>query len=217
MRAPLACLALALSAAGLTAAGAAPLSLGTTRCAGPFPTLEAACPGCVERASLRAPPAPWLEVRVSAQGDFKRPPSRENAVHHYLVVRLPSGWWRQEVGRDVDFEGALTTSWPRPPEARDVLPGTGAELLIEVEQQTRVPTADGEGWSQTDRRTLHLCGVGPSGAPSCTEVETYRFAGGLRAEARDTPVTFNKQSEIVVSGQDGGRPIKPRHYRVDFP
>jgi len=137
-------------------------------------------------------------------------------MHHYLAVRLASGWWTQEIGRDVDFEGAITTSFPRSPEARDVLPGAGAELTIEVGQTTLVPSEDGTHPSQTDRRTMHICGVGPSGAPSCTSVETYWFAGRASG-SRDTPVSFNKAGEIVVAGQIEGLPAKPRRYRVDFP
>jgi hypothetical protein len=212
VRTPLVCAILALT----TAANAAPPSLATTRCAGPFATLEAACSRCVARDAIRQPPAPWLEVRVLAQGNLARPPSRENVVHHYLAARLPSGWWTQEIGRDFDFEGAITTSSPRPPEARDVLPGLGAELTIEVGQTTLVPGEGGEVPSRTERRTLHLCGVGPNGAPSCTAVETYRFTGRARGSC-DTPVSFSKAGEVVVSGQIDGRINKPRRYRVDFP
>ena len=212
VRTPLVCAILALTAA----ANAAPPSLATTRCAGPFSTLEAACPRCGARDAIRKPLAPWLEVRVLTQGDLSRPPSRENVMHHYLAVRLPSGWWTQEIGRDVDFEGAITTSFPRSPEARDVLSGAGAELTIEVGQTTLVPTEDGTHPSQTDRRTMHICGVGPSGAPSCTAVETYRFTGRARG-SRDTPVSFSKAGEVVVSGQIDGQANKPRRYRVDFP
>ncbi|HEY2594481.1 MAG TPA: hypothetical protein VGK33_11320 [Chloroflexota bacterium] len=212
MRTLLACALVALSAS----ASAAPAPLATTRCAGPFATLAAACPGCGARDAIRKPLAPWLEVRVLTQGDLSRPPSRENVMHHYLAVRLPSGWWTQEIGRDVDFEGAITTSFPRSPEARDVLPGPGAELTIEVGQTTLVPSEDGTHPSQTDRRTMHICGVGPSGAPSCTAVETYWFAGRASGSL-DTPVSFSKAGEIVVAGQFDGRPTKPRRYRVDFP
>jgi hypothetical protein len=215
VRTLLTCALVALSASA-SAAPASPASLATTRCAGPFATLAAACPGCGARDAIRKPPAPWLEVRVLTQGDLSRPPSRENVTHHYLAARLPSGWWTQEIGRDVDFEGAITTSFPRSPAARDVLPGAGAELTIEVGQTTLVPSEDGTPPSQTDRRTMHICGVGPSGAPSCTEVETYWFAGQASG-VRDTPVSFSKAGEVVVGGQVAGRPSKPRRYRVDFP
>ena len=212
MRTLLVCALVALSAA----ASGSPASLATTRFVGPFATMEAACPGCGARDAIRKPPAPWLEVRVLMEGDLSRPPSRDNVMHHYLAVRLPSGWWRQEIGRDIDFEGAITTSFPRSPQARDVLPGTGAELTIEVGQTTLVPSEDGTQASQTDRRTLHICGVGPSGAPSCTAVETYLFAGGASG-SRDTPASFSKAGEVVVAGKIDGLPANPRRYRVDFP
>jgi hypothetical protein len=195
---------------------AATPSLATTRCSGPFPTPEAACPRCATRTILHMPPAPWLEVRVLIEGNFKELPSRENVVHHVLALRLRSGWWTREIGRDFGYEESTTTSLPRSPEVRDVLPGRGAELTIEVDQRTLAPGSDGEARHQIDTRTLHICGLGPSGAPSCTEVETYRFAGSAQG-SRDTPVTFSKHGEVVVSGEAGGLPIKPRRYRVTFP
>ncbi|HEX3906248.1 MAG TPA: hypothetical protein VH853_25730 [Polyangia bacterium] len=215
MRILFACTLIALSASA-SAAPALPSSLATTRFAGPFASMEAACPGCGARDAIRKPPAPWLEVRVLMAGNLARPLSPGNSVHHYLAVHLRSGWWTQEIGRNVDFEGAITTSSPRSPEARDVLPSVGAELTIEVRQTTQVPGEDGEAPSQTERRTLHICGVGPSGAPSCTAVETYRFAGQASGSL-DTPVSFNKAGEIVVAGKIEGLPAVPRRYRVDFP
>jgi hypothetical protein len=205
-----------LAVALFVAVTAAQPSLATTRCAGPFSTPEAACPRCAARAVLRAPPVPWLEVRVLTKGNLEQPPSRENVVHHVLALRLPSGWWTQEIGRDFGFEEATSTSFPQSPEVRDLLPGGGAELTIEVDGTTLAPSSDGEARHQVDTRTLHICGLGRSGAPSCTEVETYRFAGSARG-SRDTPVSFSKRGEVVVSGQADGDPIKPRRYRVVFP
>jgi hypothetical protein len=189
-----------------------PTALAADRCQGPSPTLAAACPKCVDRAAIASPAAPWLEVRVLAAGDLSRPLSRANVVHHFLAARLPSGWWTCGLGQSgAVADTPVTSRSVGAPSVEDLLPGGGAELKVEVTSTTVSVERP-----QVEVRRLHLCGVGHSRAPSCTSLETYRFAGEL-AGSRDTPATFLKDGTIVLGGSADGNPGVEQRYRVVFP
>jgi len=183
---------------------------------GPFASLDAACAGCREMKAVDKPAAPFLDVRVVVSGRPDRPGTRDEPHVHFLAVRLPSGWWRREVGTETAHDGSYVSVYENRVETADVLPGGGAEVLVETRNETRgnlPPEMDGRP-VHFDRGTLHLCGVGRSGQPSCTWVETYRFAGSASG-MWDGRVTFRRDGTIVSANKARSEP--ERRYVVRFP
>lgn len=181
---------------------------------GPFATPDAVCKRCRDALTVARPAAPFLEARILVSGDPKRRPSRSNPNRHYIAARLPSGWWLREIGSDTTMCGVGEISvmvFEHRLETADLLPGGGAEILVETDQTT----LDGERNAQVDDRRLHVCGVGTSGGPSCTLLHTYHFTGGA-AESWDTPVTFRKDGVVVQRGQAGATDFERKHV-VRFP
>ena len=181
---------------------------------GPFATVEAACKRCRDSRTVARPAAPFLEARILVSGDLKQRPSRSNPNRHYVAARLQSGWYLREIGSDTTMcgEGEISVMvFEDRLETTNLLPGGGAQILVEASQTTR----DGERNSQVDDRRLHLCGVGASGRPSCTSLHTYHFTGRA-AESWDTPVTFRKNGVVVQAGQAGATEIERKHV-VRFP
>ena len=189
-----------------------PTPLAVERCQGPSLTMAAACPKCAERSKLAEPASPWLDVRLLVAGDVKRPPSRANVLHHFVAARLPAGWWACAIGREgAAADGPATSLAAAAPATADRLPGGGAELTVEV-----AATTVGEPpRPQLDVRRLYVCGVGPSRAPACASLETYRFAGEITG-SRDTSATF-KDGMIVLEGTIDDRTGVAERYRVVFP
>jgi len=182
---------------------------------GPFASLPAACPDCRSTQSVTKPAAPYLDVRILVSGDPTQPPSLSNSSTHHLAARLASGWWLHEIGTEHTIcggdsqthfsvsEGAVRTA--------DVLPARGAELLVETRQTAR----NDEARRQIDDRRLHICGIGATGRPSCTELHTYHFPGSAAA-GWDMTVSFWRDGTMVEAGRDGGLDAE-RLYQVAFP
>jgi len=188
---------------------------------GPFAKLSAACADCSasmtapERRVVPKPAAPFLEVRVIVSGDLKEKPSYSTPRRHYLAARLASGWWLHEIGYAAAATGRNESTRmvsEQRLETADVLPGGGAEILVETKETTH---SGGRVRSQIDDRHLHICGVGTSGRPSCTEVHTYRFVGHM-ADSWDTTVSFLKDGTVVQAGEAGSSHFE-RIYVVRFP
>jgi hypothetical protein len=164
---------------------------------GPFASLAAACRDCRDSRAVQRPAAPFLEVRIVVSGDFTRPPSQANPNTHVLAARLASGWWLREIGIARSMHGRESeihkSLYEHRFETADVLPGGGAEVLIETRE-----TIHGEEAAQVDNHRLHVCGVGASGRPSCTVLHTYHFTGSS-AGLWDTPAVFRKDGTIVLA------------------
>jgi len=182
---------------------------------GPFASLGAACPDCRSTRSIEKPSAPYLEVRILMSGDPTKPPSLSESSTHHLAVRLASGWWLHALGTEHTICGGSSETHFSVSEGdvriADVLPARGAELLVEMRETAH----NYETSRQIDDRRLHVCGVGASGRPSCTELHTYHFPGSA-ADGWDMTVSFRRDGTMVQAGRSGGTDIK-QLYEVKFP
>lgn len=182
---------------------------------GPFASLDAACPDCRSTQSVKKPAAPYLDVRILVSGDPTQPPSLSNSSAHHLAARLASGWWLYKIGTEHTICGGDSQTYFSVSEGAvriaDVLPARGAELLVE----TRQTAQNYEARRQIDDRHLHICGIGATGRPSCTELHTYHFPGSA-ADGWDMTVSFWRDGTLIQAGRDGGLDVK-RLYRVAFP
>jgi tetratricopeptide (TPR) repeat protein len=113
---------------------------------------------------LEHPSPPWLEARVFLVGD-------EGPKDCALAVRTARGWYvgTLEECQDQEFRHDVTATLA----ADDLLPDPGAELLVTLEGTDSMKDYDKElGHSvcciDADFTAIAVCGVGPSGAPSCT-------------------------------------------------
>lgn len=103
--------------------------------------------------------APWTELR------FVETRPSPYAVHFHAALRTADGWF---VVPDVaslsrDAPGISERATRLAARSEDVLPGDPPEVVLEVETRWE----DAEGEAETHRVEL-LCGIGPSGVPSCT-------------------------------------------------
>jgi hypothetical protein len=174
---------------------------------GPFASLTAACARCHVERTVDRPAAPFLDVRVVVSDDVVELPTHPNL--RYLAVRLPSGWWLREIGgstaptansefRTLQYEQRVDTA--------DVLAGGGAEVLVETEQTLT-------SWDRDDEdheRRMHICGVGPSGRPSCFSLHTAHHPAS--AASWERPATFRKDGVLFLGGE-----TRPERCQVRFP
>jgi hypothetical protein len=161
----------------LTAVTATPMS-------GPHAKVASFCKPCADERTA-AKTGPYRDVRVVVAGDRKVRPTLHSQVHHRLAVKTSSGWFSFDLGTDGvicggDFQ--LSHSYTVTAlQVKDVIPGGDPEIIIQAEQTTM-------GASQIDDRTIFVCGLGPSGTPSCTDaLRYYRFTGTMKSSWMTSP------------------------------
>ncbi len=194
------------------AVAAAPTAGGawsTSALMGPSPAVAA---DCTERARVPAI-APFLEIVQCATGDPQRPLGPDNIPEHRLALRTARGWWTTTLVREF---------WPHGPDdeprVADVSQLTAQDRLGDGGAEITALTEDGPP-GRSKRRTASVCGVGPSGVPSCARV-VVAAGGPFHGEgALVYRLTLACDGTLDVAGWQGGATVGLVHgrYTLAFP
>lgn len=195
-----------------TSPAARPLAVASM--AGPFATIDAYCATAIDEQRARDPEEPEVECWAVNPDDERAelmpdaalpagptalaPPFRTavfvavgfNGPTCAIAVETDGGWYGATLGSACGHRDSRSSSHLELLElaVRDLLPGGAPELMVRLREAERYADLDGDGGRSTiESETLRVCGVGPSGRPSCVEpIEVVRH-------------------ETTVPGASGGR------------
>lgn len=180
--------------------GGGPDVLTATILSGPEPTLQALFKGCkVDKKIVVPKKGPYKAVMLLTSTWPSPAPGDQLNTSYHLAIRSSDGWFILEYlgtsGTNCGGESLFSTSFVyKKLEMRDVLPGDPPEVLLTYEE-----SAD----AIRDQK-LVICGVGPSGKPSCIGPLTpARIDPGGAYKSWEDEVTFNPDGSITFKrGQE---------------
>jgi len=180
--------------------GGGPDVLTGTVLSGPEPTLQALCKGCKVYKKIGVPKkGPYKAVMILASTWPSPAPGDQLNTSYHLAIRSSDGWFMFQylgtTGTNCGGESLFSTSFVfKKLEMRDVLPGDPPEVLLAYEE-----------WADAIRdQKLVICGVGPSGKPSCIGPLTpARIDPAGASMSWEDVVTFNPDGSITFKrGQE---------------
>jgi len=156
--------------------------LDVSKLEGPFPSDTKLCdrlkPGaraacsCEKVAALR-PAAPYADAKLCTA-------KQDEDVRYVLALQTKAGWFGRELASSTETSGKFGTRPAfdvRSAEQRQFFSGPAPQLAVHFALQETTGTDTGS--VTTDEQRLMLCGIGGSGAPSCTRsiLETRKETG----------------------------------------
>jgi Flp pilus assembly protein TadD len=172
--------------------------------AGPYPTLAAYCSAHVPAETSRfvcdaasdelgeyegppaivTPSAPYEEVRifVTASPLFDSGEVGSGEVFYHLALRTKAGWFVSDELATVYNPGAFGISASIETSAfaeRQVIPGGAPEIVLRFAVSVRDSNMAGAEANFTNSTAELVCGIGASGAPSCTRPLEIASDGGV--------------------------------------
>jgi hypothetical protein len=180
---------------------------------GPTASFATAVPGCTEVARVAGAP-PFDEIVQCSTGDRKRPLGYDNVATFRLAVRTARGWWAAELVHEY---------WPHGDPEDDarvahVTKLAAADRVGDAGVEITAITEDGPpGGSAT--RTLVICGMGASAAPSCARIQLSTKGPFHGAGARAYRLVLGCNGAIDLAGWEGGTSVGLAHgrYTLAFP
>lgn len=167
--------------------------------AGPAATIQAAC--AEEGVKCKAkklkkkpkPVAPYVDLGLIGR-------KGEGTFEEYLGIQTDKGWYLFELfswGTGYGGRGSLKLTSV---EIRDVVPGGSPEVLVTGKRVTSSESSS-YGRHGDKEELLWVCGVGPSGAPSCAEILLAIDHTPNDMEDLDTAYKFRLRHEFTADGK----------------
>ncbi len=182
--------------------------------AGPFKKLKAYCAGLDDPTkTLKCKPKRPGTQRVEALPPYKKVrlffTSKGIEQTLVLAIKTDAGWFTHEVPWAINGEGKIFSTKLRKVRIIDAVPGGTPEVELRSTWIGVEQGKDGLADAPTKHKQRRVCGIGPSGKPSCLVLtEAFRFASNKGEPKTDLYFShkFQPGGSLVITEKTGRSP-----------